>query len=402
MGIVKKTEAKEPHGVNRAIGITSEAGEVANKIDLTTWLSEEAWPQPTWLTDTRVTDGKIKEKTFEEYIRNALRWRYQRLEGDFRTVLNNFYNTEFVDTVTARRIISFLETARDVLQKDNFEVSNVSNLLDMADQYMVWLFPPHVALPQANALLVDLKAKNHVLAGFLEGEINRSDRTLGSLRAALDKVKDSVNQENQVIQINNGLQIERLQMLIKRGSIILGIMLIGLPLLIKDGNGTTTNADGTVSASLFLNTMLAKFVSGSFQPWVLMGAIALVGSVGAFLSGLMQIRRTRVTIGEFKESVFQFRLRPIIGSIFAMVITTLLSWDLISGIEIKNAGVFVLIAFLCGFSERFFLNLLKIDEEGNSTREAGTPIVAAPVGGAASVSTVNDEGQVENVNERRI
>ena len=400
MGIVKKSSEKEPQPRHRAVGLDPDnidAGlkdlsnpdnNMGTTVDITPWLDDEKWLQPTWLKQIRANDSKLLDKNFDDYLQNTFRWRYQRLEGDFRTLLNNFHKTVYVDNVIASKIITFLETAREVLERDKSDPMVVGNLLDMTDQYMVWLYPPHVALTQANALNMELTARNHNLGGFLQNEIDRPDRTLGSLRAALDRAKDTINQENQAVQVNNALQIERLTMLIRWGTIIGIIMLLVVPLLVR------------TDTRIFSDTILSKFLP-TFQPWVSMLVIAVVGCVGAFLSGLMQIKRTKVTIGEFKESVVQFRLRPVIGAIFAMLIAALMSWNLIAGIEITNAGVFILIAFLCGFSERFFLNLLKIDEDGNSTAEAGAPIVAAAAGQAATPQ-VNAEGKTENVNERRI
>jgi hypothetical protein len=417
MGIVKKSSEKQPEvpksaqsaiGIDptdsgeRAIGVEPAIGtdptspniiknpdnSMGTTVDITPWLDDAKWPQPTWLKEQTSSDNKLLDKNFDKYLQNTLRWRYQRLEGDFRTVLNNFYKTVYVDDVVAMKIVGFLQTAREVLERDKCDPMVVGHLLDMTDQYIVWLYPPHVALTQANALCTELKARNHTLGSFLENEIGRSDRTLGSLRAALDRVKDTLNQENQTVAINNALQIERLDMLIRWGTIIAVVMLLGVPLLTK------------TDTRIFSDTMLSKFLT-NLQPWVSMAVIALVGCVGAFLSGLMQIKRTRVTIGEFKESIVQFRLRPVIGSIFAMLVAALLSWNLITGIEITNAGVFILIAFLCGFSERFFLSLLKIDEDGNSTNASGAPIVSAAAGQAA-IQQVDAEGKSENVNERKI
>ncbi len=111
MGIIKSKSKKEiepEEAHHRAIGIdpTDIPVDIVSE-DLTPWLVESGWPQPKWFTVVR-PDGKILDKNYEEYVKNALRWRYTRLEGDFRTVFNNYYNTDYVDKVTARRIISFL------------------------------------------------------------------------------------------------------------------------------------------------------------------------------------------------------------------------------------------------------------------------------------------------------
>ena len=391
MGIVKTkshSTEEEPNPQQRAIGLdTADLPLDIVSEDLSKWLKESAWHQPKWLTN-RNNSGKMLDKNFDEYVMNSLRWRYTRLEGDFRTVFNNYYNTDYVDKVTARRIIAFLESAREALEEDNCDALDVSNLLDMADQYMVWLYPPHVANAQSAALASQLKAQNNSWGNYLEGEINRSGQTLGGLRAALDKVKQVQNEENQTIQVNNGLQIERLEMLIKWGLIVLVVMLAGLPLTMK------------TDAVIFKETILQEMIG--VKQWIGMLTIGIIGAVGAFLSGLLQVRRTRVTIGEFKESVIQFKLRPVVGAMFAMIIAALLTWDIISGIEIKNAGAFILIAFLCGFSERYFLNLLKIDDEGNSSAVPAAPVVASAGGQVSTTKEEGDNGEPANVNERKL
>lgn len=388
MGIIKSKSKKEaePESHQRAIGI--DPNDIPVDIvseDLSPWLIESGWPQPKWFTVSR-PDGKILDKNYDEYVKNALRWRYTRLEGDFRTVLNNYYNTVYVDKVTARRIISFLESARQALENDSSDPLDVSNLLDLTDQYMVWLYPPHVANSQAIALATQLKSTNNPWGTYLEFEINRPNQTLGGLRAALDKAKQMQNEENQTIQINNGLQIERLEMLIRWGLVGILVIIAILPLIMKS------------ETALFKESILSNDKLGGIRQWFGLACIGAVGAIGAFLSGLLQVRRTRVTIGEFKESVIQFKLRPIIGAIFAMFITILISWDIISGVEIKNAGAYILIAFLCGFSERYFLNLLKIDEEGNSTE---TPQAAAPVAASESQAApvLDEDGEPVSVND---
>ena len=391
MGIVKTkshSNEDEPTIQQRAIGLdTANLPLDIVSEDLSKWLKESTWSQPKWLTN-RNNSSKMLDKNFEEYVMNSLRWRYMRLEGDFRTVFNNYYNTEYIDKVTARRIIAFLESAREALEMDNCDALDVSNLLDMADQYLVWLYPPHVANAQSAALAAQLKAQNNSWGNYLESEISRSGQTLGGLRAALDKVKQVQNEENQIIQINSGLQIERLEMLIKWGKIVLIVMIIGLPWIMKS------------DAVIFKDTILQEMIG--IKQWIGILIIGIIGGVGAFLSGLLQVRRTRVTQGEFKESVIQFKLRPVVGAIFAMFIAALLSWDVISGIEIKNAGAFIMIAFLCGFSERYFLNLLKIDDEGNSSAAPSPPVVASSGGQLPATKEEGDNAEPANVNERKM
>lgn len=347
-----------------AVGTPSDPSvPVKQNPELAKWQSDAMWTQPTWLTNLPSRPTKSVDKNYEEYLQNSLRWRYMRLEGDFRTALNNFYGQHYFDNVTALRVVDFLQSAKMTLEQAEFDTLGAKNLLDMIDQYMVWLYPTHVAFPQADALLSELKAQNHPMALYLESQIAKSGgNDLDIIRATLDKVRDTLNQENQMGQLNRGLQIERLKLLMRWGQAFLLLLLAILPLIVKS------------DVKIFDGTALGKIMP-DMQPWFSILTVGVIGATGAFLSGLMQVRRTKITLDDFKENVVQFKLRPLVGAIFAVIIAALLSWDLIAGIDITNAGVYVLIAFLCGFSERFFLDLLKIDEDGNSTREAGTSIV---------------------------
>jgi hypothetical protein len=383
MGVVKSkktntttdtppSDSLNSKGIGAATGIMSAVGgtptpsvSVKENPDLAKWKEDAMWSQPAWLANLPARPTKSVDKNYEEYLQNSLRWRYMRLEGDFRTALNNFYGQPYFDNVTALRVVDFLQSAKMTLEQAEFDTLGAKNLLDMIDQYMVWLYPAHVAFPQADALLSDLKAQNHPLALYLESQIAKSGGTdLDIIRATLDKVRDTLNQENQMGQLNKGLQIERLKLLMRWGRIFLILLLAILPMIVKS------------DVKIFDGTALGKLMP-DIQPWFSILTVGIIGATGAFLSGLMQVRRSKVTLDEFRENVVQFKLRPLVGAIFAVIIAALLSWDLIAGIDITNAGVYVLIAFLCGFSERFFLGLLQLDEDGNSTREAGTPIVAA-------------------------
>ena len=52
----------------------------------------------------------------------------------------------------------------------------------------------------------------------------------------------------------------------------------------------------------------------------------------------------------------------------ALVLYSLLSWQVLPGITIEGAGSYFLIAFLAGFSERYFLRILDINVENGNGR----------------------------------
>lgn len=93
-----------------------------------------------------------------------------------------------------------------------------------------------------------------------------------------------------------------------------------------------------------------------------------MGAVGGFLSGLLQIRRSQVGLAQYQESMLNLLLKPLVGSIAAVVLFVLLSWQILPGIDVKSAGTYVCLAFISGFSERYFLKLLDIKLDDNNAQ----------------------------------
>jgi len=48
-----------------------------------------------------------------------------------------------------------------------------------------------------------------------------------------------------------------------------------------------------------------------------------------------------------------------------LIVFKLLSWNILAGVTIKNIGTIILIAFVSGFSERYFLGLLDLKNESD-------------------------------------
>ena len=90
---------------------------------------------------------------------------------------------------------------------------------------------------------------------------------------------------------------------------------------------------------------------------------SIIGGIGGFVSGILQIKNSKVGLVEYKESMLLFQLKPIIGSLLGVFVFLVLSWEVLPGLIIENIGSIMLIVFLSGFSERYFLNLLQIKEE---------------------------------------
>ena len=380
MGIGKKPNQPEGDDKNvRAIGIdpddpimqanTMQQGKaqqtaVQSSEDMAKWLEEKAWKQPKWLKQTK--SEKVKSSGYQGFYLNSLRARYLRLEGDFRTAFCNFYNTPYMDMVTARRIIDFLQTSREALEDNDCDVNDVITMLDMTDQYMVWIYPPHYAKAQVFGLAADLKGQNNPWGEYLERAACQEGQTLGGLRAALDKTKEAMNEAKQNAIISTGLQIERLNTARNWSWYVLIASLVFLPLVVR--------TDSTV----WDNTMLSKFLP-ELRPWFAIICAAIFGAGGAFLSSLMAVQNSRTVLSDYQENLKNNQLKLNIGALAAIIIFIFLTWNLIPGVQMQNAGSLIFMAFIAGFSERFFLDLLNIKNDGFAPRPAPAPVATPPL-----------------------
>ncbi len=361
---------------------------VAYAEDLSPWFKEDKWAKSEWLTRELTTKNKIYSgSNYDQYVIDDLRWRYLHLETDFRSALNNFYNSPYFDRVIGRRIINLLQTAQQALDQPSCDPLNVKSLLDIADENMPWIFPPHYAKAEAASMIADLKNQKNMWGTFLENELNRDGQTLGGLRAAMNMVKEEVNAQTRDKQISNGLQIDRLRMLINYGVAVLILMLVGLPLFIN------YNSFDDEKTKIFSDTFIGQlhYHTKAWQ-WIAIASFAAIGAIGSFLSGLLQIRRSHVALGEYRESMVQFKLRPIVGALISSLAAVLLITK-VSGVSVEGVGGFLLIIFICGFSERYFLNLFKINDDSavaNAPQQAPTvdlPVDATPPPAPAAAPT---------------
>jgi hypothetical protein len=119
-----------------------------------------------------------------------------------------------------------------------------------------------------------------------------------------------------------------------------------------------------------------------FGAWAVALGFCVIGGIGGFMSGLLQIRSTETNLELYEESVLLFQIRPIFGAFAALVTFMLLSWGLLESMIGKGMGPVVLAAFLSGFSERYFLQLLRDNsrpeemekKEASRSKELNKPV----------------------------
>lgn len=350
--------------------------------DMTLWQDAAKWPQPKWLNQTRGQKEKEKSGYRTNYF-NSLRSRYLELEADFRSCYNNFYHSKYMDLNTAQIVIGYLQSAKKALEGTDGDIYDIVTMLNLAEQGMIGLYPPHVAKARVAGLGAELKAEGSPWGDYLLSELDKGNQTLGGLRAALDKTKNALNDAAQQQLIATSLQIERLRTTWIWGLVVLAASLIFLPMIVS-----------------YDDTFWAKTAIGKapefWRPWYVAFTMAIFGIGGAFFSSLMAVQGSTSKLSDFQEKQKESQLKFAVGGIAALITFIFLSWDVLPGVQLKNAGSMLFFAFIVGFSERYFLRFLNIENK-NSLPMPNKP---APVSAARPLmepqSMIQEESDVAN------
>lgn len=328
-----------------------------------------------------------KRTRYEDYSISQLRSVYMDLEGDLRTLIpeysgiTNEEERKNADEI-GNYIVNLLNAAKGMLENQKLgkrQMLIVSTLLQEIEECLVWITPHALAFAQIDALslrIAELDSPNkdkyqemlngceNFLKGFKDKYEKITKNETENYRARLEEVIRFINTESLKSRINIGLQIERLRTLKFWGWILLFVLIITFPFF---SNTYITNDNNTnVTAWIELFQFPAVLFKGNYLLVAYIASIsfAVVGGIGGFLSGLLQMRGSKTDLGDYEMSILLFQLRPIFGAFAALILAALLSWGVLSDV-LKNdsLGPFILAAFVSGFSERYFINLLKLDQD---------------------------------------
>ncbi|MGZ8470606.1 MAG: hypothetical protein ACXW61_13375, partial [Gemmatirosa sp.] len=385
-----------PHGTALGESATEWTHEVQR------WLDPQHWPQPAW-SATRLRRSGLHR--YDSYVLHQCRVRYLELETDFRTVFGNWsygmLGGEPVDVVTGQCAVGLLHGARKALEQPDPDLLAVSSTLDLVERCIVWATPSYLLAARIPSLRrrLEQEVPDEVretmepllrrLAQSTEGAGTgaRPPVPLHELRSAIDEATSVLNTAVTERQITSGLQLERLTILRDRGLWLLGALVLLLPMLMP---ATPASAGARLTVPFVL-----RFVPlAASDAWLSGLAVALFGAAGGFLSGLLQARTTTVTTAEYQDSVLRLELRPIVGATIALVLFVLLSWGIVPGVAITSGGSFLLLAFLAGFSERYFLRLLELkpDEAQDAAARTAAAAPAVPAREAARAALLRPSG----------
>jgi len=155
--------------------------------------------------------------------------------------------------------------------------------------------------------------------------------------------------------IEDDLQVGRLKTLMRYLLVSWLFLLVAVPFV----STVQTASDGTVYWPVVdldlgenaLRTSLDLLVAGI--------GLSVVGAVGGVISGMLTVRDSKATLLEYRTSMKKLALRPAVGAVAALVLYLFLSANVISGVEVTSAGVYIVAAFGAGFSERYFLRIVQ-------------------------------------------
>lgn len=266
-------------------------------------------------------------------------------------------------------ILNLLKAAKGILESQKLRKRQMliaSSLLYEVEECVVWITPPALAFAQIPALRsrVDRaeskedKGKYELMLDECEKILEEHKENFNGIgrpkmeyyRSRIEEIIRFANAETLKEKINTGLQIERLRTLRYWGFALLSFLILIFPII--------NNPEGWIDFP-------KKYIIGPqpFASWATAISLAIIGGIGGFLSGLLQVRGSKTDLGDYEISVLLFQLRPILGAFAALILVTLMSWKILEGVLVQSPGSYILVAFISGFSERYFINLLKLNSE---------------------------------------
>jgi len=371
------------------------------KVDDPKWYSEEEKKGLFSILLTKIMKKPAVKTSYEDYFAIQLRLIYTRLDTSLRYRIPRFSDLTgegtraSLDTIGGN-ISELFNHAKGILELEKptkKQLITASSFLNEIDEQLVWLSPLSQVLEQIPVLLsklaeLDLPNKDiyvSKLTKCLEILENAKKEPIGEAeaehcRASLAECIRVVNTQTLNYNINTGLQIERLRTLLHWGMFLLVLFILIFPMVSKVDNwppyvyltrnwsiaasnlliATSNSTIATINnTSPFLHPLI--YATGA---WLTALGFCIIGGIAGFLSGLLQVRESKTDLGVYEMSVLLFQLRPVFGAFAALVTFMLLSWGVFKDIIASTPSSYTLVAFVSGFSERYFIKLLKLDNEG--------------------------------------
>jgi len=303
--------------------------------------------------------------------------KYARIRSDLRVVALRS-DSSLGHRAYAERVKEYLEQSKEELEGGRPNLPVAASLLAGADRSLVWLLSPDILRqrcdvtleqleqlrPKPNALINNLASAKSKPAA--QGDSLDSDR---ELKQALEDGLNNINDLDKQIVVEEVLQARRLSVLICYLSLVLLLLLAAIPFTTTT-IGAPDRQEGVVWPVFWPSSASDnRLTAGIFLVLAALG-LAAIGAAGGVVSGMLKVRDSRATLTRYRTSLLNLGLKPLAGAVAAILLYIFLSWNIIKGLDVTSPGVFVLTAFLAGFSERYFLRVVRAAE--NKPEDSGS------------------------------
>jgi hypothetical protein len=271
----------------------------------------------------------------------------------------------------AERCAECLTSAKQELERKRPNFIVCSTLLFLADVALVWLYPMGRLRLRSTAVLEQLshmEPRPIWLESNIQWTIPEKDSRF--LRNALEDALNYLHEPEQAGLIEDDLQVTRLRTLLVYIGVAFMMVMAAVP-YVESRRGSVIQGWPVV---VFDRRWLTETISAA--------AVSVLGAVGGILSGLISIRDSKTTLLEYRTNMLKLALKPLVGALAALTLYLLLSWQVLTGVQVTNGGTFLLVGFLGGFSERYLLRLLSPSVE----EHAGAAKIQAEETGKSEVS----------------
>ena len=356
------------------------------------------------------TDRDSTPNNYYSYLSHKLRTQHQDLEYDFRTMLRGRLSSDNkIDSLhneLALRLVEMFRKAAILLNNNIRDHLSASHLFNSIERHIIRFAVGFDAIERMRRHLTDI-ANNE-----LQKEKNRQNEELiknvKEIKEELEKIesnhrigenidipKDIYSRFNSILfsthqlilekQINNGLRLKMYQIVRNWTFFFLIFFLAVTPLVIFNPSiapivpepvasasssentgsivgGDVESGDGSdvgSSSGIKLLPIFDNLKQDFWRNYVLAISIIVIGMIGGIVSGLTNLKSSQPTLLNYQIAWLEFQLRPLIGGTFALTLIMILSWDILPGINVDEVGTYLLVAFLAGFSERYFTTFLE-------------------------------------------